>query len=150
MQAQAQGTFVWRWRVDQGPPPTDLTQRGGDDRAVSISLGFSGWPLQVTLWQRTQHGIAQAAADSHPLPRSVLTYVWGGTGREPAPFASPYLAGLGKVRVLRPAETPRGRWFEESVNLAAEWRQAFGGEPPPLQEIVISTDFDDTRSRLDA
>ncbi|MFC7540039.1 DUF3047 domain-containing protein [Siccirubricoccus deserti] len=133
-----------------GPPPTDLTQRGGDDRAISISVGFSGWPPQVTMWQRTQHAMAQAAAGSHPLPRSVLTYVWGGTGREPVPFASPYLAGLGKVRVLRPAEAPRGRWFEESVNLAADWRHAFGGEPPPLQEIVISTDVDDTRSRLDA
>jgi hypothetical protein len=162
VQAEAQGSFVWRraqgmpaclgwrWRVDQGPPPTDLTQRGGDDRAISVSVGFSGWPPQVTLWQRTQHAMAQAAAGSHPLPRSVLTYVWGGTGREPAPFANPYLAGLGKVRVLRPAEAPRGRWFEESVDLAAEWRLAFGGEPPPLQEIVISTDVDDTRSRLDA
>jgi hypothetical protein len=60
------------------------------------------------------------------------------------------MAGLGMVRVLRPAGTPTGRWFEERVDLAADWRAAFGGEPPPLQELVIGTDVDDTGSRLDA
>jgi hypothetical protein len=54
------------------------------------------------------------------------------------------------VRVLRPATTPPGRWFEERVNLAADWRTVFGAEPPPLQEIVIGTDADDTGSRIEA
>jgi hypothetical protein len=162
MEGQAQGSFVWRevrgqpacltwrWRVEQGPPATDLTRKGGDDRALSIAVGFAGWPPRAGLWQRAQHALAQAAAGDHPLPKSVLLYVWGGTGQEPAPFVSPYLAGLGVVRVLRPAEAPRGRWLEERVDLAADWRAAFGGEPPPLQEIAIGTDVDDTRSRVEA
>jgi hypothetical protein len=140
----------WRWRVDLGPPPTDLTRRGGDDRAVAVAVGFAGWPSRATLWQRTQHAAAQTRAGSHPLPRSVLIYAWGGTGREPPHFYSPWLGGLGKVRVLRPANAPTGRWFEESVDLAADWRSAFGGDPPPLQEIAISTDADDTRARIAA
>ena len=80
----------------------------------------------------------------------MLIYVWGGTGREATPFPSPWLQGLGMVRVLRPADAPRGRWFEEQVNLAADWQAAFGAPPPPLQEIAIGTDTDDTRSRLEA
>jgi hypothetical protein len=158
----AQGSFVWRrvqgqpaclswrWRVDQGPPPTDLTRHGGDDRALSVAIGFAGWPPQVSTWQRTRHAMAQAMAGGHPLPRSVLIYVWGGTGREPAAFPSPYLLGLGVVRVLRPADAPRGQWFEQRANLAADWQAAFGAAPPPLQEIAIGTDVDDTRSRVEA
>ena len=144
------GCLAWRWRVEEGPPPTDLTRKGGDDRALSLAVGFSGWPPQAGMWARTQHAIAQAAAGGHSLPKSVLVYAWGGTGREPAPFASPYLAGLGMVRVLRPADAPRGRWFEERVDLAADWRRAFGADPPPLQELAIATDGDDTGSRVEA
>lgn len=161
VQGEAQGSFVWRsvraepgclswrWRVDQGPPATDLTRRDGD-RALSVAVGFAGWPLDAGVWQRTQHGLAQALAGDRPLPRSVLMYVWGGSGREPAFFASPSLAGLGRVRVLRPADAPRGRWLPEGVDLAADWRAAFGGEPPPVQEIAVGTDVDDTASRVDA
>lgn len=144
------GCLAWRWRVDSGPPATDLTRRGGDDRAIAITVGFAGWPPGASFGQRAQHALAQAAAGDHPLPRSMLTYVWGGTGQEPARFASPWMGGLGQVRVLRPAATPPGRMHAERVDLAADWRAAFGGPPPPLQEIAIGTDADDTRSRVEA
>jgi len=146
----APACFTWRWRVDQGPPPTPLDRRGGDDRAIALAVGFDGWPPGVTMWQRAQHAMAQAIAGQHRLPRGVLIYVWGGTGREPARFASPYLAGLGQVQVLRPADAARGAWITERANLAADWRAAFGGPPPPLLELAISTDADDTRAAVDA
>lgn len=149
-QEGAPACMSWRWRVDMGPPPTDLTRRGGDDRAVAIAVGFAGWPPRATFWNRTQHGVAQARAGSHVLPRSVLIYAWGGTGREPPHFYSPWIGALGRVRILRPADAPKGRWFEERVDLAAHWREAFGGDPPPLQEIAIGTDADDTQVRFAA
>ena len=142
--------LYWRWRVDAGPPATVLTRRGGDDRALAISIGFAGWPSFASLWQRTQHGFAQAAAGDHALPRSMLIYTWGGTGQEPRPFPSPYLAGLGQVRVLQPAHAPRGVWMEQRADLAGDWRATFGGDPPPMLELAIGADTDDTNSPLDA
>jgi hypothetical protein len=141
--------------VEEGPPPTDLTRRAGEDRAISISIGFDGWAPDAGAWVRTQHAMAQAAVGdgAPPLPRSVLTYVWGGTGREPQPFfASPYMGGIGRVRVLRPADTPRGIWVEEQVDLGTDWRAAFGGRSPPpgLVKVAIGTDADDTLSRVRA
>lgn len=146
----AAACLTWRWRVDAAPPGTDLTRRGGDDRAVSVAVGFQGWPTRATVWQRTQHAIAQARAGSHALPRSMLIYAWGGSGQEPPLFYSPWMGGLGKVRILRNSMAPTQRWFEERVNLAADWRTAFGGDPPPLQEIAIGTDGDDTNARISA
>ncbi len=135
------GCLSWRWRVEEGPPATDLALRGGDDRALSIAVGFDGWPPGAGLWQRTRQSLAQARAGAG----------WrSGTGREPSFFASPYLAGLARVRVLRPADAVRGRWLAERADLAADWRAAFGGEPPPVQEIAVGTDVDDTGTRVDA
>lgn len=162
IQADATGSFVWRrlsgvvqclswrWRVDFGPPATDVTRRGGDDRAIALAIGFQGFPPRATAWQRAQHAIAQGAAGNHTLPRAVLIYIWGGTGTEPPRFYSPWLAGLGKVHPLRHARSQTGQWFEERRDLDADWRAAFGGDPPMLQEVAVGCDVDDTRSRLDA
>lgn len=150
------GCLAWRWRVDAAPPPTDLTRRGGDDRAIAIAVGFSGFGPQAGLVMRTQHAVAQASAGEIKLPRSALMYVWGGTGREGQAgnggfFPSPWSGGISQVRVMRPADAPRGRWLEERVDLGADWRRAFGGgEVPAMIEVMISTDADDTGARVEA
>jgi hypothetical protein len=160
--ARGQGGFVWRferrpaeclswrWRVDDGPPPTRLDRRGGDDRALSVTIGFGDWPARANAWQRTQHAVAQANAGGRPLPRAALVFVWGGTGEERRGFESPYMAGLGRVWVLRPAHAPRGIWKQERVDLRALWRDSFGGVAPAVEKIAISVDSDDTGSRVEA
>jgi hypothetical protein len=121
-----------------------------------VSVGFAGFGPSAGFAQRAQHAIAQAGAGSITLPRSALGYVWGGTGREAANsptgfFQSPWTAGISQMRVLRPADAPRGQWVEERVDLGADWRAAFGGrEVPPMLELVISVDVEDTNSRVDA
>lgn len=168
IRGQAQGSFIarplqgaatclaWRWRVDAGPPPTDLARRGGDDRAIAVTVGFAGFAPSASLGLRAQHAVAQASAGQVPLPRSALMYVWGGTGREAQGqphgfFASPWTGGISRMRVLRPADAPRGTWMEERVDLGADWRAAFGAaEVPAMLELVISTDVEDTNSRVDA
>lgn len=161
VQGQGQGSYLWRaasgapacltwrWRVLEGPPPMDLTRRA-TDRAVSVVVGFSGFPPDAGIAQRSRHAVAAAAAGGKPVPRSGLVYVWGGTGQEPAIFPSPYAHGLAKIRVLRPATARRGEWVQERVDLAADWRAAFGADPPPLTDIAVSTDVDDSRSRVHA
>jgi hypothetical protein len=153
-----QGTascLAWRWRVESGPPPTDLTRRGGDDRAVAIGIGFAGFGAQAGISVRAQHAAAQMASGQSRLPRSVLLYVWGGTGMEGQDtpggfFPSPWSHGISMLRVMRPANAPRGAWVEERVNLGTDWQTAFGGGPvPPIMELMISTDTDDTATRAD-
>lgn len=149
------GCLAWRWRVDAGPPATDLSRRGGDDRAISLSIGFAGFSPSAGVVLRAQHAMAQASAGERALPRSALSYVWGGTGREAGQphgfFQSPWTPGITQLRVMRHAEAPRGQWVEERVDLGADWRAAFGGaEVPPITELVISVDVEDTKARVDA
>ncbi len=150
------GCLAWRWRVDAGPPPTNLARRGGDDRAIAVTVGFASFAPSAGLAIRTQHAVAQAGAGQVVLPRSALTYVWGGTGQEGQGrpggfFASPWAAGITQLRVLRPATAPLGQWVEERVDLGADWRAAFGGqEVPPVIQLMVGTDAEDTGARVDA
>ena len=90
-------------------------------------------------------------AGDHRLPRSVISYTWGGTGHEARPFSSPYMIGLGQVFVLRSATTPTRQWFEEKIDIKKDWRNAFKGSAVPrVLEIMIGSDVDDTKARLDA
>lgn len=165
IRAQGSGSFIarkmrseaaclaWRWRVDAAPPATDLTRRGGDDRAIAISVGFAGFGPRAGFALRTQHAVAQAAAGQVNLPRSVLMYVWGGTGQEGQGgfFPSPWSSGITQIRVMRPASAPVGQWVEERVDLGGDWRAAFGAtETPPMVELMVGTDTDDTGVRVEA
>jgi hypothetical protein len=149
--SSSDGCLYWRWRVDHGPPPTPLDRKGGDDRAIAITIGFDGWPPDAGFFQKAQHTMAQAMAGDHRLPRSAVSYAWGGTGQEPRPFSSPYMSGFAHVFVLRAATSPRQQWFDEKIDFRRDWRAAFkGATVPPVLEILIGADVDDTKARLDA
>ena len=46
--------------------------------------------------------------------------------------------------VLRAAEAPLGRWLTETVDPAADYRQAFGREAPAPTHIALSADTEDS------
>lgn len=133
----------WRWRVDVTPPSTDLSIKGKDDRPLAIHICFdtedappSRWSLldQVGKWTRTS-----------PLRGKVLTYVWGGTRNRGDRIENPYFKSKGQIIILRPGDSPTGRWFMESIDIAADFEKAFGYAPPMVRLIAISADTDDKR-----
>ena len=58
---------------------------------------------------------------------------------------NPYLQENGRLIILRPGRTPNGQWFAESVDIAADFKRAFGYDAPPPRFIAISADTDDKR-----
>ena len=62
-------------------------------------------------------------------------------------FANPYLTNRGVMIVLRGAGTPNGKWFEEKIDCAKDYRAAFGEDPPRPSFLAISGDSDGTLSR---
>jgi hypothetical protein len=59
---------------------------------------------------------------------------------------SPYLGSAGAIEVLRPADSATGEWLEERVDLAVDYRRAFGEEPPDPTQVAIQADTDNTGS----
>lgn len=128
---------TWRWQVDQSVPATDLARKGGDDRNVSLYFVFLPSDLVAEAEGRPIRWLLK-----RPEVR-VLLYVWGGKGARGRLVPSPYLLGQGTSVVLRDAGTGV---FEETVDLAGDYRRAFGDEAGALVGLAVSSDGDDTGS----
>lgn len=134
----------WRWRVDESTiPAADLSKRGEDDRPLMVSVGFPFQPDRASFWERVKYTVLRQVS-GRDLPGRVLSFVWGGAGRRGDIVASPQLETAGLMRILRPNDTASGTWYDESVDILDEFTRHFGYPPPPLIEIAVLGDSDDT------
>ena len=130
-------TARWRWRVDVGVAPTDMTRRRADDRAIAIYFVFSDRP-------ELANGPLEILASSTV---TALVYVFGGNVPRGSVIASPHMGERGKFIALRPADAGKRVWYDERVELAPDYARAFGRPLPVLIGVAISSDSDDTRAR---
>jgi hypothetical protein len=132
----------WSWAVSQTVPATDLTKKGGDDRNASLYFVFL---------PEAEAQALGAKANVRKLLTSpsarVLVYVWGDNRARGTVLPSPYLGNRGKTIVLRAAGTGN---YSESVNLAADYKRAFGGVAGALVGLAVSADSDDTDTAIRA
>ena len=129
------------WAVQEGVPPTDLTRKGGDDRNLALYYVF----LPRAEAERMQGANVRRLLGNDAA--RVLVYVWGGAHNRGAVLPSPYLGARGKTIVLRPSGTGSA---SENVDLAGDYRRAFGGAPGALVGVAVSGDSDDTDTRIRA
>lgn len=132
---------AWRWSVQRSVPPTDLSQRGGEDRNISVYFVFAGPETTA----RAENGSSLRRVLGGEDVR-VLLYTFGGevAGAE---IDSPQLAPRGKIIVRRAAGTGA---FAEEVDLRADLGRLFGTADKNLIGIAISADSDDTDTVIEA
>lgn len=130
----------WRWRVTEGVSATDLTQKGGDDRNLAMYFVFVDAETAKTL----------NASNARRLLRNknmrALVYVWGGSHARGDMLPNPYHPALRTMILRGPGEGT----FSERVDLAADYRRAFGSDPGVLVGLGVSADSDDTDGRVRA
>jgi hypothetical protein len=139
-------TLTWRWRVEEPAPATDLSAKGQDDCSLAVYVGFPYSSDHASFFERLKRPLVETWA-GEDAPGRVLRYVFCGRHQQGEVVESPYLGAAGFIRVLRPASSPSGQWFTEQVDLAADYRLAFGEEPPNPSQIAIQADTDNTRSQ---
>jgi hypothetical protein len=127
----------WTWSVEVGVPPTDLSQKGGDDRNLSFYVIFA--PQDIA---EATEGMGIRKLLENPDIR-VLMYVWGGTHDRGEVVPSPYLGSRGKTIVLRPAGLGQ---HNENVDLRADLNRVYGRADLALIGVAVSADSDDTES----
>lgn len=138
----------WRWRVDQAPPATDLTRKGGDDRAISLTVGFAYDSDQASFGESMKRMVVENVAGAD-APGRVIELAWGGVAPVGSMAESPYSGYSGRIIPMK-ASAAGGGWIEEAVDVAALYRAAWGAEPPPITRIAILSDGDDTGSTVSA
>lgn len=130
----------WEWTVTSGVYPTDLTQRGGDDRNLALYFVFVD--------PETANGLNKTSARKllrNPNAKALI-YVWGGNHSRGELLQSPYSNAL-KSKILRIGQSGS---FSESVNIDLDFTKAFGNAPKKLVGLAISADSDDTNGFIRA
>lgn len=140
----------WRWRVDAGPPATDLSQRGNDDRAIALWVGFRAEAEAMTLAQRYAYGMIRFLSPVSDPPGFILAYTWGGATAADRweALPQPFLGQIVRQRIVRANGYGRG-WADQTVTVTEDFRRAFGVPPTPIMQFAIFADGDNTASRHD-
>lgn len=132
----------WSWRVDQSVPATNLANKGGDDRNISLYFVFVPESVAPSL----KGSNIRSLLGNRDV--RIIQYAWGGNAKRGQVIPSPYgPAGQGVTIALRQAGTGS---HSERVDLAADYARAFGGSKGALVGLAVSGDSDDTKSVIRA
>lgn len=114
--------LTWRWKIDHVLAKGDSRTKAGDDYAARIYVVFPHWFFPKT---RT------------------LNYIW--SNRLPKESLQPnaYTANAMMIAV-ESGPDQAGQWVTVTRDVVADYRRAFGEDPPEVGAIAIMTDTDNT------
>jgi hypothetical protein len=132
----------WRWRVDTLVEGADIRRKQSDDLPARLYVMFD-YPIErLPLLEQGKIRLARSVAGDL-VPAAALCYVWDGNLAEGTTLWSPYSKRV-RVVVAERGSGQLGHWVDEERNVAADFRKAFGEEPPPITGIAIGADTDQT------
>jgi hypothetical protein len=140
--------LAWRWKAMNLPLKGDIGTKAGDDFAVRIYVIFDLDPAVLSIGERMQLALARAIWGEQ-VPAAALCYVWD--LRAPVGSIVPN-AYTNRVRmvVADSGSAQLGRWMSHEADLAADFRRAFGIEPPAVSAVIVSADTDNTGETTDS
>jgi hypothetical protein len=139
------GRLSWSWRMQLPNANTDLHHRAGDDVAAKVCASFDMPLEQVPFLEREFLRFVRASV-SEPIPAATLCWVWGGKEKHEELLPSPFSKRLRYI-VLRNVGDPTAVWLDESRDVVADFKRAFGDEVlqvPPLMGVSVGADADNT------
>ncbi len=138
----------WRWWVRGPVAGGDLTRKEGDDFAARVYVNFRFEPSKAGPFHRLKQRFANRRFGGE-APGKAVVYVWGNQSPVGTLALSAY-SDQAAVIVLRSGLDEAGAWVTEERNFRADFREAFGDEPPAIHSVGIMTDADDTQSSAEA
>lgn len=138
----------WRWKIANLIDKSDVTHKAGDDYPARIYITFEYDPARASLFEAAKYRAARAlfGADT---PYRALSYIWERKASRDSVVPNPYTDWAMMV-VVRNGGDEVGRWHTETRNVVADYRKAFGAEPPRISGIAIMTDTDNTAASATA
>ena len=113
----------WQWRVLEVPQGADERFEKTSDSPAGVYVIFEGF-----------------------FRPDIIKYLWSSSLPLGTITESPRSSKT-KIVVLRNQSSPLGEWVSERVNVYADYRRLFGGEPKPVHAIGLMSDSDNTGSK---
>jgi hypothetical protein len=133
----------WQWRIMNVYQKGDVRTKSGDDYPLRVYILFQYDPAKATLVDRIKYGIAKSIYGEYP-PHSALNYIWANKTEERGLIVTNPYSSQTKMIALQGGSKNVGVWQEEQVNIADDYRKAFGTDPPTIGTIGIMNDSDNT------
>lgn len=149
IEIEATPLLKWQWRSSNPDPDTDTTKKGGDDRTLAVYVAFPYQPEHASFGEKVQRPIIEALKGKD-TPGRVLTYVWGGGAAQGQAFENPYTGGYGQMVILKEPGAALDTWYQEEVDVAADFEAAFGFPPANPVYVAVGSDTDDTQTVIRA
>lgn len=138
----------WRWKVEKVLEKGDATTKAGDDYPIRVYVIFQYDPEKASFGERIKYGAAKAIYGEYP-PHSSLNYIWA--NRRHAEFVLPNTyTDKARMLLLESGPAKAGTWVDEERDILADYRLAFGTEPPDTATVAVMADTDNTGERVTA
>lgn len=132
----------WRWKIESLIANADVHAKRGDDYPARLYVTFAYDPLRVGFLERAKFETAKLFYGDYP-PVAALNYIWDGKAPAGTSVPNAYTARAHMI-VVQSGPARVGEWVTEERNILDDYRNAFGGEPPPVSGIAVMTDTDNT------
>lgn len=132
----------WIWKVNNIYAKGDDGTKAGDDYPLRVYIAFDYGPGNEGFFERIKNSLTKKIYGEYP-PHSSLNYVWASRDHRERIISSPF---TGKVRIviLQKGDSNIGKWQDEDIDIIEDYRSAFGKDPPPVANIAIMNDSDNT------
>jgi hypothetical protein len=147
LDARAHPVIEWRWKILNLLAKSDIATKEGDDYPARVYVLFDYDIRKLPFSVRTKIRLSRLyGAD---VPVAALCYVWDGKA---AAGTSVWSAYTDRVRMIvaESGSANLGKWVTMRRDVAADFRAAFGEDPPAISGVVLATDTDNTRESATA
>ena len=134
--------IAWRWKVSNILQKSDISSRAGDDFPARVYVLFDYDISKLSILQRAKMRLARSRYGKD-VPTAALCYVWDGKAPVGTSVWSPYTDRV-RVIVVESGSANLNRWREVQRDLVADFRAAFGEDPPAISGVAVASDTDNT------
>ncbi len=140
--------ITWRWKISNILNKADISTKAGDDFPARVYVLFDYDIGKLSLPQRIKIFLARKLY-AMEVPGAALCYVWDGKAPVGTSAWSPYTDRV-RVIVVESGAANVGRWREAERDLVADFRAAFGEDPPAISGVAVASDTDNTGESVTA
>jgi hypothetical protein len=140
--------IAWRWKISNILKKSDIHTKAGDDFPARVYVLFDYDIRKLSILQRAKMYLARSRFGKD-VPAAALCYVWDGKAPVGTSVWSPYTDRV-RVIVVESGSANLNRWREVQRDIVADFRAAFGEDPPAISGVAVASDTDNTGESVTA
>ena len=138
----------WRWKVPQIIEGANNTEAHVEDSPARVIVTFEGGRDQLPPEEQMNYDLALALT-GNKMPYATLMYIWENRLPE-GTIITHHMTSRVKMVVAGSGKRDVGVWHDERHNVLADYRRAFGEDPPRVASVGIMSDSDNTGASVTA